>query len=275
MLKLLNANFYRLKKNKMFWLMFIFTTIWAIFTLTTKYQSIKKYHASIEIETLVFNFIYIFSFVIAIFASVFLGDNADYTTRSRIIIGHQKSHIYLANFLTILIVVLTLFFFYTFLILVIGIPLIGHITIPLLEFILKYLNFILILLAYTSILTFLATIISDKVIVTVLSIIIYIFLIFTSQLLVSRLSEPEYFTEAVFTVETGTYSSIEEKNPLYISEKTKKIFRLIIPLNPLGTSLLITNNEEPNLKILPLYSLGITILFINGTLFLFSKKELK
>ncbi len=275
MIKLLNANFYRLKKSKIFWLILLFTIFWAILTLFTKYQSIKKYNSYIEIESLIFNFIYLFSFVITIFTSLFLGDNSDNTTRSRIIIGHKKTHIYLANFITILTVTLTTYSLYTILILIFGKPLIGGITIPFSSFFLKLFNLILTLIAYSSLITFIATTISDKVIVTILSIILYIILIFTAFLLVSRLSETEYYTSLIYNKETNSYTNIEEKNPLYIPENTKKIIKLTIPLNPFGLSLLITSKENINLNLLPLYSLSLTIISMALTIIFFTKKEFK
>ena len=275
MIKLLNANFYRLKKSKIFWLILLFTIFWAIFTLFTKYQSIKKYNSYIEIESLIFNFIYLFSFVITIFTSLFLGDNSDNTTRNRIIIGHKKTHIYLANFITILTVTLTTYCLYTILILIFGKPLIGGITIPFSSFFLKLFNLILTLIAYSSLITFIATTISDKVIVTILSIILYIILIFTASLLVSRLSETEYYTSLIYNKETNSYTNIEEKNPLYIPENTKKIIKLVIPLNPFGLSLLITSKENINLNLLPLYSLSLTIISMALTIIFFTKKEFK
>ena len=275
MIKLLNANFYRLKKSKILWLVLLFTIFWAIFTLFTKYQSIKKYNSYIEIESLIFNFIYLFSFVITIFTTLFLGDNSDNTTRSRIIIGHKKTHIYLANFITILTVTLTTYSLYTILILIFGKPLIGGITIPFSSFFLKLFNLILTLIAYSSLITFIATTVSDKVIVTILSIILYIILIFTAFLLVSRLSETEYYTSLIYNKETNSYTNIEEKNPLYIPENTKKIIKLVIPLNPFGLSLLITSKENINLNLLPLYSLSLTIISMALTIIFFTKKEFK
>ena len=193
--RLLKANFYRLKKNKTGLIMLIFTLIWAFVTILTKYISLKKYNSNIEIELLIFNFGYIFSFIMAIFCSLFLGDNGDNTTRMRIISGNKKRTIYIANFITVVSVILGLFFLYTCLILVIGIPLFGGINIPLSTFILKLFNIFLIILAITSLYTFIGMILSDKVIVTVLSIILYLVLMFVGLLLVSRLSETEYMTE--------------------------------------------------------------------------------
>ena len=274
--RLLKANFYRLKKNKMGLIMLIFTLIWAFVTIFTKYISLTKYNSSVEIELLIFNFGYIFSFIMTIFCSLFLGDNGDNTTRMRIISGNKKRTIYIANFITVVSVILGLFFLYTCLILVIGIPLFGEINIPISTFILKLFNIFLIIIAITSLYTFIGMVLSDKVIVTVLSIILYLVLMFVGLLLVSRLSETEYMTEMVSTnYDTHEFSSVEVKNPLYVPENVKKVIRVVLPINPFGAYLELTQNEVENLQILPLYSLGIIILFNISGLILFSKKEFK
>ena len=56
MTKLLMANYYRLKKNKIFWLIIIFSLILATFYIATKYEIINSWKEHLEAMNLIFNY---------------------------------------------------------------------------------------------------------------------------------------------------------------------------------------------------------------------------
>ena len=96
MIKLLNASFTRLRKTKIFWLLTIFSILFAFFMINTKYSDMKLYNEVIEVEQLMINYSTIVGIVIAIFTSLFLGvEYSDGTIRNKIIIGHKRANIYL------------------------------------------------------------------------------------------------------------------------------------------------------------------------------------
>ena len=72
MIKLLNAGFTRLRKNKLFWLLIIFSIGLALFMIFTQYDDMKKYEEVIKTEQLMLNYSTIIGIVIAIFTSLFL-----------------------------------------------------------------------------------------------------------------------------------------------------------------------------------------------------------
>ena len=64
-------------------------------------------------------------------------------------------------------------------------------------------------------------------------------------------------------------------NPKYPSATERKVYQTLLDINPAGQMFQLAGRTVPNLKALPLYSLGILIVFTGGGLALFKKKELK
>ena len=83
MIKLLNAGFTRLRKNKLFWILTIFSIGLALFMIYTRYSDMRKYNEVIEVEQLMLNYSTIVGIVIAIFTSLFLG--VEYSDRKSVV----------------------------------------------------------------------------------------------------------------------------------------------------------------------------------------------
>lgn len=274
MIKLLNAGFTRLRKNKLFWILTIFSIGLALFMIYTRYSDMKTYGDVIEIEQLMFNYSTMIGIVIAIFTSLFLGvEYSDGAIRNKISIGHKRSNIYLSN---LLITTITSLFSYILVIVVvaiIGIPLFGGIT---MEFskLLMILGCILItVIAYSSIFTFIAMMISNKTIIAIVNIMLTFILTMIALTCFNTLSAQEYIQEGSFV--NGEMKFEEVKNPKYPSEEKKKLCQTLLDINPAGQMFQLAGRTAPNLKVLPLYSLGILVVFTGTGLVLFKKKELK
>ena len=171
MIKLLNAGFTRLRKNKLFWLLTVFSFGLALFMIYTQYSDMKKFGRVIEVEQLMLNYSTIVGIAIAIFTSLFLGvEYSDGAIRNKISIGHKRTNIYLSNL--IIVTITSLFSYIVFLVIVasIGIPLFGTITLPISKLLMLLGCIFVTIIAYTGIFTFLAMIISNKTITAVVSI---------------------------------------------------------------------------------------------------------
>ena len=56
MIRLLNAGFTRLRKNKVFWILSIFTIGFALLILSVKYGNMKRYGETVEVGQLLLNY---------------------------------------------------------------------------------------------------------------------------------------------------------------------------------------------------------------------------
>lgn len=274
MIKLLNAGFTRLRKNKLFWLLTIFSIGLALFMIYTQYSDMKKYGEVIEVYQLILNYSTIIGVVISIFTSLFLGvEYSDGAIRNKISIGHKRSNIYLSNLIIVTITSLFSYILFMIVIVAIGIPLFGGITIPILT-LLKLIGCIfMMIVSFSSIFTFIAMMISNKTITAVISIMLAFGLMMGALICLRILATQEYIQAG--SLVNGEMKFEEVKNPKYPSEEKKKVCQTLLDINPAGQGFQIAGRTVPNLKILPLYSLGIMVIFTGAGMLLFKKKELK
>ncbi len=274
MIRLLNAGFTRLRKSKIFWLLTIFSIGLALFMIYTQYSDMKKYGEVIEVEQLMVNYATIIGIVIAIFTSLFLGvEYSDGAIRNKISIGHKRKNIYLSNLIIVTITSLFSYILFMIVIAIIGMPLFGGITMSMLA-LLKLIGCIFVMiLAYSSIFTFLAMIISNKTISAVTSIMLAFVLMMVALVCLRIIDTQEYIQSG--SLVNGEMKFEEVKNPKYPSEEKKKVCQTLLDINPAGQMFELAGRAAPNLKVLPLYSLGEVAIFTGIGLVLFKKKELK
>lgn len=277
MIRLLNAGFTRLRKNRVFWLFLIFSICMSLFMVYSRYKDMKEYGDIVEVEQIILNYSTIIGIVIAIFISLFLGvEYSDGAIRNKISIGHKRTNIYLSN---LIITTITSLFSYVLFILVvasIGILLFGPITISISKLLMLIGCIFVTIIAYSSIFTFLAMIISNKTITAITTIMLSFGLMIFALTHLNILYAPEYIESASLTNgETGEFQMIQEKNPKYPSETKRKVYQTLLDINPAGQMFQLAGRTVPNLKVLPIYSACIIIVFTGAGLILFNKKELK
>ena len=274
MIKLLNATFTRLRKNKLFWLLILFSIGVALCMIHTEYSDMKNYGDTIEVEQLILNYSPIVGIVIAIFTSLFLGvEYSDGAIRNKISIGHKRKNIYLSNLIVVTITILFSYILFLGIITIIGIPLFGGITITLSKLLMLVGCIFVTIIAYSSIFTFIAMLISNKTITAIVSIMLAFGMMFYSLMAFDRLSQPEYIDTLI--VKDGKQEIINTKNNYYLNGEKRKAFQLSIDIIPTGQMFQIAGRTAENLKMFPVYSLGIIVVFTGTGLILFNKKELK
>lgn len=248
----------------------------ALFGIYSKYADLCKYGETVEIGQLLLNYPVMIGIVIAIFTSLFLGvEYSDGTIRNKISIGHKRVNIYLSNL--IITTIVSILFYVTFIIvtLAIGIPIFGVGTIPAQAITTKVLVNIMVCISFSSIYTFVAIQCSNKTITAIATIIISLILMFMATYCYSILEAPKYIeTARISNQTTGQYEFVQEPNPKYPSEEKKKVFKILLDINPTGQAIQMWETDS-NLKILPVYSLGIMMIFTTLGLVLFEEKELK
>lgn len=281
MTKLLMANYYRLKKNKIFWLIIIFSLVLASFYIATKYEIINYLQVHAEAMNLIFNYSKYIGIIVAIFTSLFIGiEYSDLIIRNKISKGHKRRNIYLSNLITSVLVSFIAYILYIIIIISLGYPLIGKYIFIMPHFYLALTCVFLQILVYASLFTFVAMLISNKNIMTVTSMTIILLLMIFSKICYDVLKEPQTIMSS---------SNTEINNPNYKSANEKNTYRFLLEINPVGQSMELLEgegeifyhdvknssieNKDTYIRLM-LYSSVIIILFtISGTI-LFEKKEI-
>ena len=101
MRNLLSANFRRLIRGKIFWIAIIFMVGAEIFACAVQYRDVLEYDAVLTMDQMTFQTGIYLGIVTAVFVSLFVGtEYSDGTIRNKLLVGHKRTQIYLANFVT-------------------------------------------------------------------------------------------------------------------------------------------------------------------------------
>ena len=288
MYKLLNASFSRLRKNKIFLGLVILTIIIAAFMLISEYLDKLKYSSVFGISSnttdiLLTNFINIIGFFIAIFTSLFVGaEYSDGTIRNKIVAGHSRKNIYLSNLIVSILVGIFLELIYLIIVSIVSIPIFGLVQMSFLQLAVILLDIIMIIIVYSSIFNFIALICSNITISTVTSLLLILIMFVIDMLLSPTANSTEYIQKNKVMDEQGNITYEIVKNEDYPGKLVQTICKTISNFNPVSQAIEISGNkinmnEEDfnNMKVYPLYSLGLIIIITAIGIYLFNIKELK
>lgn len=274
MIKLLNAGFTRLRKNRLFWILTAFSIGLALLMVYAKYNDMRNYGDTIEAEQLMLNYATIIGVVISIFTSLFLGvEYSDGVIRNKIIVGHKRIQIYLSNF--VITTATSLFSYVVFIIVIsfLGIPLFGAITIPISKLLILLGCIFVTVVAYSSIFTFIAMAVQNKAVTAIISILLAFGFIMAALTCLNKMQAPGYIPSV--SIADGEKVIEKIKNPKYPSETEKEIYQTFLDINPAGQMFQLVGRNAPNLKVLPIYSFGLFVVFTTAGIVLFDRKDLK
>lgn len=110
MRKLLSANFFRLWKEKMFWLGLAFMTIGSVcFSWMNCKTAMKNADVKFYVEDIMFNMLPVMGFVFVFIIGMRLGTEFDeHTIRNKLIVGYNRTQIYFSEYIACLIASLIL-----------------------------------------------------------------------------------------------------------------------------------------------------------------------
>lgn len=267
MLKLLSANGIRLKKSKSFWLGLCVTVGYCAFLLIMNYMEKVSYigNSIVQINWYLLSPFSVISFFCPIFTSIFIGtEYSDGTMRNRLIVGHTRKNIYLANFITVCLANIIITIISSIVILFLGIGLLGwHMTNPML-FLLHYFSGMMMLIAFAGIFTLLAMLIQNKTTATVTCIITFL-LSYTATGVIRRLVFSFYNGESISDVFYDLSNDM-------ISQPVLEFFYDFIPM---GQCLQITSNSVFHPFRLPVYSALFTAITVICGVLIFNKRDMK
>ena len=144
------------------------------------------------------------------------------------------------------------------------------------------LDIIMIIIVYSSIFNFIALICSNITISTVSSLLLILIMFVIDMLLSPTANSTEYIQKNKVMDEQGNITYEIVKNEDYPGKIIQTTCKTIINFNPVSQAIEISGNkinmnEEDfnNMKVYPLYSLGLIIIITAIGIYLFNIKELK
>lgn len=275
MSKLVMANVMRLQKNMCFWIGFVFMAAVGIFFPVRGYVEMCCTGVNSLIENGFFSCSLFASIIMAVFCSLFTGTGySDGTIRNKVVIGHKRMDIYVAEVITssVVGVVMCSGFFVPYL--CIGIPLLENFTMESKTVLLMGVTELLLVAAFTSIFTLVAMICQNKAVVSVICLLLAFGLLLVGWFLNNMLQAPK--TILVYTMsENNEPVAAEEPNPQCLEGTEREIVQTIYDVLPGGQAVQCTWLEVVHLPRLPLYSILIMLSTTGIGLFCFQKKDLK
>ena len=274
MRKLLRSNFIRLRNSLSLGLILAFFLLWDGIMLFSSYDVMTAYGDKFPIDSLLFTFLFIIGIALSVLISLFVGtDYNDRTIRNKIITGHTRENIYMANFITFAAAGFLFFFWGIAVNLAIGIPLFGtpQMSAPALG--LLFLGGLLASIAYAAVFNLISMLCSNKSHTVMICILTAFVLFFIAVFIYSALAQPET-TEAV--IMNGMGSTIETvPNPNYVSGIKREIYQFFMDFLPSGQCAQIANLEAIHPIRMCVYSIVIIIVLNVLGVFFFRKKDIK
>lgn len=289
MSRLIKANFSRLFGSIFFRICLIFSAGLGIFLDLMRYIDIqrnKELYANVGIEYksadgFAFSGALYLIFAVASFVAVFVGtEYSDGTIRNKLMIGHKRTEIYLANFIVCMVADIMMLLTFIITTLGLGYALFRVTSLTAGQTVVSTLSQCLTMIGFSAILVLLAMLIQNKAISAVTALIMTIIMFFAAITISSKLTEPEYYEDfgtLTTNEETGemTVEPITVKNPSYISGTKREIYETLNNILPVNQFYQVMTENEDNINIMAVYS-AIIIILANGMgVILFRRKDLK
>ena len=274
MRNLLHANFFRLKRDKVFWLCAGAMLVFSAGFMVNWCLEAQGHGYLPDLDLFYFRFSPALGFFYVIFSCLFLSvDYSEGTIRNKLAVGRTRREVYLSSFLTVFAACSCMALAWMAGSLA-GVPFLGFFTMGPAGAALCVAIVIGFTAAFSAIYTFIG-LLNDRRSVTVITVSVWLIMALVSGFLSVALHEPEMIKNGMVSMEDGTVTAIMNPNPYYISGIQRAIYEFLVDLLPTGQADSLQNIllERP-LRML-LCSAFVTAAATLGGLRLFERKDLK
>lgn len=272
MYNIIMSNFQRLFKSRLFYSCLLGMVVFSVFICYLQYDRLLK--KEVEIVPLLFSSCSILGFLEALFISLFFGmDFQDGTLCNKIMIGHNRTSIYLANVIVSFVAGLLFLMASLLSMLTLVILLIHPENISMMSFLLMGLLSVLLTASYAAIFVCILMMSADRTHSVVLSLLFMILTVVGTLYILNTLYEPE-FTNAL-VIENGQNTMKLIPNPKYAAGMKRVILTFLRDFLPASQGFSISGLAEGNPMYMGGYALFLTILPSSAGMWFFKRKDLK
>lgn len=243
MRKLLAANFSRLRKDTVFRLAMLCMTAGSVFFSYMNYQTSLRYDSDpIYVEDVLFNLFPMIAFVCAGFISLYLGTEFDENTiRNKLIVGHTRTEVFFAGYLTCIVASLALLFSILIFSGVTGYIFIKEFMMDWTQLAFLILCCILCTMVFSAICVGFAMNIHKKAISVVATTLFMFGILFAASYMEGALLEAEMvYANVTITMDGVQFGDLIE-NPAYIGGTAREIMEFLYDMLPTGQAIQLNN----------------------------------
>ena len=236
MSRLLVSALFRILKKIVLWLFMLCMFVYGMYSAS---NIASEAPAGFVLDGCLFEYLPLMGLVSAIFTSLFIGSEySDGTIRNKLVVGHSRMWIYLANLIVCSIASILISLAYTAGVFVIGNMKGGELATETGVIFLCMIGSLWVSVTYTSIMTLLAILNSNKASNVVVSMILALVLLISGTFIHQRLGEPKVYDNYVSVNEMGIPTQIEQlPNPQYIDGTPRVILEILNDLLPSGQAI--------------------------------------
>ena len=255
MSKLLSANFLRLKHSKLLWAGMILMFGFGALLVLSQYNMYVRYGYDVRLDSVLLGYSILIGFLTAVFTSLFVGtDYSDGTIRNKLIVGHTRIAIYLANLVTTGVAALLFCLSCLVSTLAFGLPLLGAPVAGLQTLCLMLFGSLLLAVAFAAIFTMVSMVCSNKAAVAIICLVLLMLLMIFSSWIVAMLAEPEFYENYALTGD-GEIEVIENvRNSRYPTGVWRDVLEFLNDFLPTGQSMQYSQMQVAHPCLLVLWS---------------------
>lgn len=284
MSRLLTSTFFRMLKKIVFWILLICMFIYGVYSAS---NFASEASAGFAIDGCVFDFVPFMGLVAAIFISLFVGSEySDGTIRNKLVVGHSRMQIYLANLIACSLACVLISLAYVAGVIVVSSSKGGELLTETSIIAMCLICSLFLSIAFTSIMIMLAILNTNKAGNVVVSMILALIMLVSSSYIYQRLGEPETYDNYVSVNEVGIPTQVEQSpNSLYIDGTPRAVLEVVNDLLPSGQAMQladafdsegIANKDIENASYRWLgYSILVIVVTSSLGIALFRKKEIR
>ena len=275
MSKLLSANFLRLRHSRLFWAGMLLMFLFGLLPVLSLYNMHVRYGYDTVLDSTLFSYTILIGLVTAIFTSLFVGtDYSDGTIRNKLIVGHTRIAIYLANLVTTGVAALLFCLSCLVSTLALGLPLLGAPVAGLQTLCPLLFGSLLLALAFAAIYTMVGMVCSNKAAVAVICLVALMLLMIGSSWVVAMLAEPEFYEN--YSLTDGEMEVIENvRNPRYPTGVWRDVLEFLNDFLPTGQSMQYGQMQVAHPWLLALWSFLIALGATLAGALVFRRKDIQ